>query len=588
MNVRNDYPRPELVRKEWLNLNGEWDFDFDFANTLEVQYLHFNHTGKITYNMPKKIEKKINVPYCPESKLSGIHYTDYINACWYRKVVDVSAYKDKRILLHFEAAYHTTNVFANGKFVGKHLGGYTPFSFDITDYVKDGKVELLVHCYGDARNLRQPSGKQEQLNYPYGCFYVRSTGIWSTVWIEAVPKVYLKKLKLHPDVDNKSLNVEMDIDGEGDKKICLQAFLNGKCVGKTCIQSTGIGGRLYTQIVLSELSLWDIDTPTLYDLEITVESDGEKDEVRSYFGMRKLEVDKKGLKLNGKRIFQRLVLDQGYYPDGLYTAPSAECFGEDIEISKRVGFNGARLHQKVFERRFYYEADKRGYLVWGEYPSWGFDFTDEAALLYYLPEWLEAVERDYNHPCVIGWCPFNENWDLFGKRQCDEFVKRIYLETKRADPTRPVIDSSWNYHVMTDYYDVHDYTQDLKEFANRYQKFEDGKIYDSRWKEQNPYKGEPFFISEYGGLKWPNNGSGWGYNADSIQTEDDFVKLIKGFQDIMYANPRISAACYTQLYDVQQECNGLYYYTREQKFSEETLDKLKAVLQARSAYENEE
>lgn len=585
---RQEYPRPELERGEWINLNGEWDFDFDFANTLEVRYLHFNHTAKITYNMPKELTKKINVPFCPESKLSGIGYTDYINACWYRKKLDLSAYKGKRVVLHFEAAFHTTNVFANGKHLGKHLGGYTPFSFELTEFVGEKEVEILVHCYGDARNLRQPSGKQEQLNYPWGCFYVRSTGIWSTVWLEILPNAYVKNVKVTPDVDNSALNVELDVDGKGEKEISLRAKLFGEVVGSERLCQKGTGGKAYARIKLSRLALWELDSPTLYDLEIELTCNGEKDEARSYFGMRKLEVDEKGLLLNGKRVFQRLVLDQGYYPDGLYTAPDAACFAEDVAMSKRVGFNGARLHQKTFERRFLYEADKQGYLLWCEYASWGFDFTDEASLLYYMPEWLEAVERDYNHPSVIGWCPFNENWALFGKRQCDEMVRRIYLETKRLDSTRPVLDVSWNYHVQTDYYDVHDYTQDIAEFEKRYGEFKDGEIYDSLGEEQPPYKGEPFFISEYGGLKWPNDGAGWGYNADGIRTETDFVEKIAGFQKVMYNNPRISAACYTQLYDVQQECNGLYYYDRRVKFTEETLDKLREAISAPAAYEKQD
>ena len=325
----------------------------------------------------------------------------------------------------------------------------------------------------------------------------------------------------------------------------------------------------------------------MYALDITVKTETTEDNVRSYFGMRKLEVDQKGLKINGKRVFQRLVLDQGYYPDGLYTAPDEGCFAEDIALSKAMGFNGARLHQKVFERRFYYEADKQGYLVWAEYPSWGFDYTSESSLLHYLPEWSEAVERDRNHPCIIGWCPMNENWDLLGKRQNDDFMKQLYLETKRLDPTRPVIDVSWNYHVTTDYWDVHDYTQDLTEFAKRFARFEDGKVFDS-CEHQGEYRGQPYFLSEYGGLKWPVEGEGWGYNTEGVTSEEDFVARLKGFVSVLYSNPRISAACYTQLYDVQQECNGLYYYDRKKKFSKKTIEKIAEAMKAPAAYESEE
>lgn len=588
--MRNEYPRPELKRDSYLCLNGEWAFDFDFADTLEAYYPHFNRFKAVTYNLPKKeLSKKIQVPFCPESKLSGIEYTDYIGACWYQKMVDVSAFLGKRILLNFEAAFHTTDVFVFGKHVGKHLGGYTPFSFDITDFVQDGKADILIHCSGDARNLRQPSGKQEQLNYPYGCFYVRSTGIWATVWIEAVPEQYIRGVRITPDVDNGSVLIDADVVGTGDKTLEIACAYHGKKVGSACLKTSGVSTHVQTVVPLDEAHLWDLENPNLYDVDLTLRCGKNEDKVQTYFGLRKIELDQKGLKLNGKRVFQRLVLDQGYYPDGLYTAPDEKCFAKDIEMSKRVGFNGARLHEKVFERRFLYEADRLGYLVWGEYPSWGFDYSDEASLLYYLPEWLESVERDYNHPSIVGWCPFNENWDIFGKTQCNEMVRRVYLETKRLDKTRPVLDTSWNYHVQTDWYDVHDYTQDLEEFARRFEKFEDGKAFDSREKEQpQKYCGQPYFLSEYGGLKWPNDNKGWGYNNDGIKSEDDFVDKIEGFQKVIYANPRISACCYTQLYDVQQECNGLYYYDRRVKFEEKALDRLKEVMSKEAAYEKED
>ena len=585
--MRKDYPRPELVRKDWVCLNGEWDFAFDFANTCEVKYLHFNPTNKITYNFPKEFSNKINVPFCPESKLSGIGYTDYIGACWYRKNLEFSVKEGKRILLHFEAAFHTTNVFLNGKFVGKHKGGYTPFTFDITDFLKDGKGELLVHCYGDSRDLTQPSGKQEQLNYPYGCFYKRSTGIWASVWAEIVEENYLKDVCIHPDCDNGIVNISLYLAGNMAKKVTLSASLNGKEVSRETLTAHCETNLLLSRLKIENFSYWDLDNPVLYALDITVKTETTEDNVRSYFGMRKLEVDQKGLKINGKRVFQRLVLDQGYYPDGLYTAPDEGCFAEDIALSKAMGFNGARLHQKVFERRFYYEADKQGYLVWAEYPSWGFDYTSESSLLHYLPEWSEAVERDRNHPCIIGWCPMNENWDLLGKRQNDDFMKQLYLETKRLDPTRPVIDVSWNYHVTTDYWDVHDYTQDLTEFAKRFARFEDGKVFDS-CEHQGEYRGQPYFLSEYGGLKWPVEGEGWGYNTEGVTSEEDFVARLKGFVSVLYSNPRISAACYTQLYDVQQECNGLYYYDRKKKFSKKTIEKIAEAMKAPAAYESEE
>ena len=332
------------------------------------------------------------------------------------------------------------------------------------------------------------------------------------------------------------------------------------------------------------MHLWDVGVGNLYDVVIKLGDD----EVKSYFGMRDLVLDSKGLKINGKRVFQRLVLDQGYYQEGMYTAKHEDDFKNDILISQAMGFNGARLHEKVFERRFLYEADRLGYLCWGEYPSWGFDYTSDNALSIFAPEWIEAVNRDINHPSIIGWCPMNENWPLFGKRQNDLFVKQMYELTKMLDPTRPVIDVSWNYHVKTDIYDVHDYAQG-EEFVKHQKSFEDGKIWDSIFKEQAPYNNQPYFISEYGGLKWPDTQEGWGYNGDNkIVSEEDFVNRFKLFQETMFGNPRICASCYTQLYDVQQECNGLYFYSREKKFSEKTINEIKRIMSMKSEYEKEE
>lgn len=571
MTTRTAYPRPELVRENWTNLCGEWEFEFDFGRSGRERGLP----------QKAKLERRINVPFCPESELSGIGYKDFIGACWYRKTLSVHPRDNERTLLNFEAAYHTTEVFVNGKSVGIHRGGYTPFTFDITGALCDGENVITMCCEGDSRSRFEPSGKQSEQFSSHGCMYTRSTGIYAPVWLETVPRTHLKTVKMEPDTDNSRLFCDLAFSESGEKTVTLTAALDGKTVGTVTAQTTM--KVLKTVIDLDTLSLWSPESPTLYDLTIEVTANGQTDAVRSYFGMRKIELDDVCLKINGKRIFQRLVLDQGYYPDGIYTAPDDEAFARDIRISMRLGFNGARLHERVFERRFLYEADRLGYLVWGEYANWGFDHTDSDGLQYFLPEWTEAVARDYNHPALIGWCPFNETWDRDGKQQSDALLREVYLETKRLDRVRPVIDTSGNYHVMTDIYDIHDYCQDIAAYHRRYDKFEDGEIFENRPGRQT-YAGQPYFISEYGGIKWSEDESSWGY-GDTPKSVEEYVERYTSMIEILMKNPRVCGVCYTQLYDVEQEQNGIYHYDRSPKFDEKTMDRLAKAMKKKAAIE---
>lgn len=575
MTTRTAYPRPELVRENWTNLCGEWEFEFDFGKS-----------GKLRGVQNKeKLDKIINVPFCPESKLSGIGYTDFINACWYRKTISVPHGTNERVLLNFEAACHVTEVFVNGTSVGTHRGSYTPFTFDITDNLSEGDNSLCVYCISDTRDGTQPSGKQSQRYHSHNCYYTRSTGIYAPVWLEVVPAAYLKSIRLDPDVDNEKLHAELSLSTLGMKKITLTAYLNGKEAGKTEAKTTS--KILKTAIDLTELSLWSIETPTLYDLKITVSDENGTDEVTSYFGMRKVELDDKCLLINGKRVFQRLVLDQGYYHESVYTAPTDDAFEKDIRLSQRIGFNGARLHERVFERRFLYEADRLGYIVWGEYANWGFDHTNAANLKYYAAEWAEAMARDYNHPALIGWCPFNETWDINGNQQDDELIRSIYNQTKTYDPARPCIDTSGNYHVVTDIYDIHDYNQSPEAFQRRYESMTETEVFENYGKRQT-YNGAPYFISEYGGIKWApqfeNTLTSWGY-GNAPKSIEEYLERFVGLTDILIHTPKICGLCYTQLYDVEQEQNGIYYYDRTAKFSDEIMDKMAAVMKQKAAIE---
>ena len=312
--------------------------------------------------------------------------------------------------------------------------------------------------------------------------------------------------------------------------------------------------------------LWELGAGRLYDLELSF---GE-DLVNGYFGLRSVRMDGMKFLLNGKSVFQRLVLDQGFYPDGIYTAPAEEALVRDIQISLDAGFNGARLHEKAFEPRFLYHCDRMGYMVWGEHANWNLDVSGYESIEHFLPEWMELVERDINHPAIVGWCPLNETWDFEGRQQCNDMLALVYNVTKRLDPTRPCIDTSGNYHVITDIFDVHDYDQNPETFKARYDELAQKGTFDVGYncgKDRHVYKGEPVFVSEYGGIKWEIDGGvvGWGY-GDGPKTEEEFISRYRGLTKALLDNPKLFGFCYTQLYDVEQEKNGLYTYGRAPKF----------------------
>ena len=576
---RPEYPRPELVRKNWLNLNGKWDFEYDYGNggVYDDKWKLF---GGPEYKKAKHevtFTKKINVPFCPESKLSGIGNTDFFDACWYRRTVKVPENWTGRVLLHFEACYYRSILFINGEYIGKHDGGYTPFTFDITDKVKAGEeFEIMLHAAGDARDYSQPSGKQSWQRDSHGCFYTRTTGIWQTVWLENVPEEYLVSYKTESDIANSTQYFKLTYSGIAHKTITAKISYNGKFLNRVTVESNS--KLAYFSVKLKDAKLWNVGDPNLYDVEITSDYGEYKDVVKTYFGMREVSVEGNKFYINGKKVLQRLVLDQGYYPDGVYTAPTKEDLMNDINLSLKAGFNGARLHQKVFERNFLYDCDKTGYIVWGEYPNWGFGYDNEAYTNIYVREWLESVERDYNHPAIIGWCPMNENWDVENRRQSNGLVLSVYEATKRFDSTRPVIDVSWNYQVKTDVFDTHDYVQETEEFDKR---FSSG-AYDQY---HQTYEGQPYFLSEYGGIAWVKDGKGWGY-GNAPKTEEEFINRYISMSDSLHKNPDLCALCYTQLYDVEQEQNGLYNYDRTPKFSDEVMEKFRAAMAKKSAYED--
>ena len=555
---RPEHPNPEWERASFVNLNGEWEFEIDSASSGIDRALHTK----------EHLSGKITLPFCPESPLSGVGNRDFMAAVWYKRSIKITAeeLEGKRVILHFGAADYETRLWVNGKSVGMpHFGGYTPFSYDITDFLSTGENILTVLCCDDTRSPKQPSGKQSEAYDSYGCFYTRTTGIWQTVFYEIVPENRLKRARFYPDAENGTLTVVAETLGVGD--LSASVFYEGRLVGEA--RKANLSGSGTLEIALSETHLWELGFGRLYDVVLRF---GE-DEVKSYFGLRSIALSGRKFLLNGKSVFQRLVLDQGFYADGIYTAPTEEALVRDIQCAMAAGFNGARLHEKVFEPRYLYHADRLGFMVWGEYPSWGYDHSDIGNLYTFLPEWLDSVTRDFNHPSVIGWCPFNETWDVGAqKKRVDPALLRIvYEETKRCDPTRPCIDTSGNFHAVTDIYDVHDYGQDPAAFRARY-----NEAYLSGTVEENhhcigrqSWDGKlPLFVSEYGGIGFSleKEGSAWSY-GQAAATVEEFYERYRGLTHALLDNPSVMGFCYTQLTNVEQEQNGLYTYAdRTPKF----------------------
>ena len=574
---RPEHPNPAWERKSFVNLNGVWQFEIDNSKSGEDREL---------YNKAE-LSGEITVPFCPESKLSGIGNRDFMLAVWYKKKLcfSESELSGKRIIFHIGAADFETKLWVNGRLVGfPHVGGYGSFEYDITDSLKIGENDITIECLDDTRDPRQAGGKQSDRYNSYGCYYTRTTGIWQTVWYESVPESHIKYARILPDLENESVMIDAVLCGDGD--LTAEVYYGGKSVGSAKKSKLSVTGQL--EIKLAEKHIWEPGCGRLYDLVLKFGDD----EVKSYFGLRKIALDKNRFMLNGKPVFQRLILDQGFYPDGIYTAPTEEALIRDIECSMSAGFNGARLHEKVFEPRFLYHADRLGYMVWGEYGNWGIDTSDISNLSVYLPDWLSTVRRDMNHPSVIGWCPFNETWDNGPQfsRQDNDFLRIIYEQTKLVDPTRPCIDTSGLYHVVTDIYDVHDYEQDPEIFKKHFDDAENGRIIESHDRGRQKWDGKlPLFVSEYGGTGFcmdtndQNRESAWSYGK-STMSYGEFYERYRGLTHALLDNPAIMGFCYTQLTDIEQEQNGLFSYDgRKPKFD---INILKEINSKKAAIED--
>lgn len=585
---RAEYPRPQFERSEWINLNGTWTYQFDFGKSGEENQLYKS----------QGFDSKITVPFCPESALSGVKHTDFIDAMWYHRIINVPQnWNGKRILLHFGGVDYRSTIYIDGEQVAVHYGGAASFTVDVTRFVKPGKNQnLVVGVKDDVRSREQPGGKQSRRLNSYECFYTRVTGIWSTVWMEPVAMSGLKSCKVTPDLDNSQFVFEPSFyDIKQGETFSVTVKDGDKNVFSTTIAASNTA---FVNAKIKNVKTWSPESPFLYTVEYAVkDSKGNIiDKVSSYAGMRKVELRDKVFYLNNQPYYQRLVLDQGYYPDGLWTAPSDESLKNDIVLAKNAGFNGARLHQKVFEQRYFYWADKLGYLTWGESPSWEMDWTNKVAARNMLTEWNECLERDYNEPCIVAWSPLNETWmeDVDGQRA--RLTDDLYYMTKRFDRTRPVTAASGGYHAgITDIYAEHIYVQDPVELYRLLSLNEKGEPY-IQWKQSARYKGETYMIDEFGGIRWVKKmqaeevapeGQFWGYGKDPQSLEEYYTRLEQQVNVILSLD-HIAGFCYTQIVDVELEKNGIYTYDREQKFDMARIKKIFSKSRAQAKKEVEE
>ena len=563
---RPEHPFPQMARAEWLSLNGVWEF----AETDDAR--------DTSWLSGKAYPDKIVVPFCRESKLSGLARTGFVKNVWYRRTFEKPAnWKSPRIRLHIGACDWKATVWINGQRVGEHTGGSASFCFDVTNQLRSGGNLVVIRAFDDTRSGLQATGKQSHTERSQGCCYTRTTGIWQTVWLEGVGATFLSDVRIEPDPKHSRAILQADLNGSCDGlTLKAVALAGGKEVAAAETPADWRNNRLVLN--LSEKRLWSLADPFLYDLKLALRRDGQPiDRVDSYFGLREVTIHGAAILINGEPVFQRLVLDQGFYREGIWTAPSDEVLRNDIRMAQAAGFNGARLHQKVFEPRFLYWADKLGYMVWGEFPNWGLDYKKAECNLPVVNEWVEVVRRDRNHPAVIGWCPFNETPPEAGPLQ-----KIIFNVTQAIDPSRPVIESSGYYHGVPnpDVLDAHDYDQNPASFRAKWKRaFAADSLASQHRGLPNPKGPKPFFVSEFGGIGWNIRG-GWGYGVP--KDLEGFYARFRGLINAQLDNPHLFGYCYTQLTDIEQEQNGLYTYDRKPKFDVQRLHEIQV---RRAVYE---
>ncbi|WJH35702.1 glycoside hydrolase family 2 [Paenibacillus sp. CC-CFT747] len=576
-----DYPRPQFVRDNWTSLNGEWDFRFDDDDLGEQA------------NWPQGLQadRRIRVPFTYETEASGIGDPSFHPRVWYEKEIDLPAHvSEKRVLLNFQAVDYVAKVWINGCYVGMHKGGYAAFAFDITPYVTFGSSNRVTVKAEDSMDCAQPRGKQRWQKDSFECFYVQTTGIWQTVWLEYVEHTHVDSVKITPDFDQRSVSFEYHVPGAGQagQELQLKTVISMK--GKVVKTFSMDIDRAWMQMSVSLLHeangpwkfiAWAPEHPNLFDVEFILYRQGvEIDRVLSYFGMRKISIENGKVLLNNAPIYQRLILDQGYWKDSHLTPPSEEAILEDIDWIFAMGYNGVRKHMKIEDQRFLYWCDVKGLLVWSEMAA-TFEFNDQAVESF-TDEWIEIVRQNYNHPSIVTWVPFNESWgipNVLRNKHQQQFTEAIYHLTKSIDPYRPVIVNDGWEHTVSDILTLHDYEEDGERFLLRFRDKEQvvgNRIAFNNLKyalaEGYGYRGQPIIISEYGGIAFQSD-KGWGY-GNQVGSEEAFLERFRSITEAIQAFDYISGYCYTQITDVQQEINGLLTEDRKPKVNLEAIRKI--------------
>lgn len=585
---RPEHPRPQVRRERWVNLNGPWEFEVDQGDS-----------GMERGLLQRPLRGRIIVPFAPETPLSGVGETDFMRAVWYRRSVDVPAdWEGQRMMVHFQAVDYDATVWANGVEVGRHRGGYSGFSCDLGDVARAGEALTLVVRARDEPERTQPRGKQSDRLHPYRCVYPRTTGIWQTVWLEPVPTCSLGRPRVTPDVARGAFRLEQPLLGPS-QGLHVEAVLRD-AEGVAASGSAPVGLDMTPVVDLpvppERRRLWSPEDPHLYDLDVRLlDREGAVvDSIASYAGMRSVGISEGALTLNGEARFQRLVLDQGYWPEGGLTAPDDEALVRDIVLAKSAGFDGARAHERVAEERWLYHADRLGYLVWGELPDWGnrargrHDADELHFPIEYATQWLEALHRDYSHPCIVGWCGLNETGQAIDDRitELDDATLACFLSAKAADRTRPVLDASGYSHRVqaTDVWDCHDYEQDPGVFAAHYAGLEVGEAFENRGRDGSawslPWRGQPYLVSEFGGARWVeregHDDEAWGY-GDAPRSVEELAARFGALCGVLLGHERVAGYCYTQLTDTYQEANGILTFDRRPKVELATLAALQRV-----------
>jgi hypothetical protein len=564
------YPRPQLVRDEWYSLNGSWEFAVD-------QDGRWGNADDVSWS------DRIEVPFAPEAPASGVGRTDFFRACWYRIKCELPPLgPGERWKLHFGAVDWGTTVWVNGVCVGEHQGGYTPFHFDITDFVRGPLCEIVLRAEDDPHDLAKPRGKQDWQLEPHSIWYPRTSGIWQTVWLERVPSTYIRRVAFTPNLARWEIGVQVWLEGERRSDLRLGVRLRSESTVLAADTYHVLGGEVHRGVALSDPGiddsrnelLWSPNAPHLIDVQLELWGErGELiDRVRSYVALRSVAVQGDRFLLNGRPYLLRMVLDQGYWPTGGLTAPNDAAVKRDVELAKAMGFNGVRKHQKIEDPRYLFWADTLGLAVWEEMPS-AYRFTPQSVERL-SREWTAVLERDSSHPCIVAWVPINESWgvpNLPDNPRERHYVQALYHLTKTLDPTRPVIGNDGWESVATDIIGIHDYDDQPQRIAKRYRADEVLPRLFKRERpggrllvlEGHPHVEMPLMLTEFGGIALDNGQPGtWGYSTCST---DDFARRYDQLLCAVRSLGLLAGFCYTQFSDTYQEANGLLRADRSVK-----------------------